>query len=197
MVRKNLCLVIGGLVLAGCSGTTVVLVPDPDGKVGRVSVTTSGGQETLSKAGESTRASDAKKAPESPKLLSDEKIKDIFRDALGNEPTPPERRQIYFPSGSAELQPDTAQILKAIHQSIQSRKSCDISVIGHSDRAGDDALNQELSLKRAKIVVDALQSLGVESRCMTIRYYGENDPIIPTADGVAEPRNRRVEVEIR
>jgi outer membrane protein OmpA-like peptidoglycan-associated protein len=80
---------------------------------------------------------------------------------------------------------------------IEARKSCDLSVIGHSDRVGDNSANKGISMQRAESVAKALTGIGVTKECMDIRYYGENDPVIPTADNVDEPRNRRVEVEIR
>jgi len=194
---RTLVIALAVLALAGCSGTTVVLVPDPDGKVGRVAVTTQGGETTLSSSGESTRAAAAEDKPEAPRIMSQEQIRERFGAALANEPMPPLRRQIHFATGSADLPAEATAVLQAVRQAIEIRKSCDISVIGHSDRAGDDRLNRELSLKRANTLAKALRELGVADSCLDVRYYGEHDPAVVTADGVAEPRNRRVELEIR
>lgn len=197
MIQRISLVAVVALSVGGCSGTRVVLVPDPDGKVGQVSVATQAGETVLRSSGESTRAAAADSKPEDPKALSPDQIRDIFGAALANEPTPPQRDRIHFATGTAELTSEAAATLQRISRSVQDRKSCDISVIGHSDRAGEDALNRELSLKRAEAVAKTLRAAGIAQDCMDIRYYGEHDPVIPTPDGVAEPRNRRVEVEIR
>jgi len=196
-MQRSLTIAFCGLVLAGCSGTRVVLVPDPDGKVGQVAVATQAGEAVLRGSGETTRAAASDSKPENPETWSQNQIQDVFGAALANEPIPPQRHRIHFATGAAGLPAEANAILQSIMQAIQIRKSCDISVIGHSDRAGDDALNRDLSLKRADAVATALKAAGVADTCMDIRYYGEHDPVVPTGDGVSEPRNRRVEVEIR
>jgi outer membrane protein OmpA-like peptidoglycan-associated protein len=190
-------LVFSSLLLLGCSGTTVVLVPDSNGKVGHVSVTTDGGGAELNKSGESTTASKVEKAPQTPKPLNNKEIQDMFAVALANEPAPPERYHILFLFDSAELLPHSKRTVQDVYQAIQSRQSCDLSVIGHTDLAGTDEYNQNLSKQRAKAVFQKLNAMGVAKECMDLRYYGERDPIVSTPNGVAEPRNRRVDVEIR
>lgn len=184
-------------LLAGCSGTTVVLVPDEKGKIGQVEVATEAGTTLLSKANESTQADKAKQPPSKAEQLSDEKIHDMFSETLAKEPLYPEHYLFHFGSGSANLQADANIELSKAKLAIEKRKSCDISVIGHSDRVGDNQSNEKLSLERADTVIAAITGLGVEKSCIDRRYYGENDPIVPTADNVDEPKNRRVEIEIR
>lgn len=197
MAIRTAIIVLASGLLAACSGTTVVLLPDAGGKVGKVSVATQGGTTLLSKANESTRASKAEQAPTPAVTLTDKEIRSRFADTLAREPLPPERNFLYFTTGTAEITAEVKAKLATITATIKARKSCDLSVIGHSDRVGDDESNRGLSLLRAEAVAKALVNQGVASRCMDIRYYGENDPLIPTADNVAEARNRRVEVEIR
>jgi OmpA-OmpF porin, OOP family len=186
-----------GLLMSGCSHTLVVLVPDPYGKLGRVSVTTAGGEEVLSKSGESTQTSGKTAAPDPPVVLSDEQIREMFASALANEPAAPERYVVYFDSDSAELPVESAPLINKIRRAIQARGPCDVSVIGHTDRGGNATHNETLSLRRAKATATALARAGVPEDCMDIRYYGERDPAVRTPAGMSEPRNRRVEVEIR
>lgn len=183
--------------LAACSGTTVVLVPDAEGKVGQVAVETEGGSTTLTKANESTKAKQAKEKPSQPVTLSDGQVQDMFARTLAKEPTPPLRFRLYFDSGTATIQPESQGEFDKIAAAIQSRKSCDISVIGHSDTVGDNKVNQPLSLQRAEVVQKALIDKGIGANCMDLRYYGENDLAVPTPDNVSEAKNRRVEVEAR
>ncbi len=189
---------IGSLITACCStGTTVVLIPDAGGKVGQVAVTTKAGSTVLTKANESAEAEQAEQAPTQAVQLSDKKINDMFAETLAKEPTPPEHFRFYFETGNADLLAEANAELAKAKAAIQARKSCDLSVIGHADRVGDNEMNRGISMKRAGMVAKALIDIGITKECMDIRYYGENDPAIPTADNVDEPRNRRVEVEIR
>jgi outer membrane protein OmpA-like peptidoglycan-associated protein len=191
-----LCAVFG-LVLVGCSGTTVVLVPDAVGKVGKVTVKTKAGEQELSQSGASTTAYSADKVPSKTEVLDSTKIQSMFGTVLANEPAAPLHYAIFFQSGSAELLPDSKPQIMTIFKAIQDRKSCDISVIGHSDRVGDNSTNKDISIKRAESVANVLKTIGLASNCLDVRYYGENDPAVPTADNVDEPKNRRVEIEVR
>jgi outer membrane protein OmpA-like peptidoglycan-associated protein len=194
---KFILVLSAGCLLAACSGTTVVLVPDAAGKVGQVEVATDAGTTLLSKANESAQAKKAEQPPSQAIQLTEEKVKDMFAETLAKEPLHPEHFRFYFSSGSATLQTEAAAELAKAKTAIEVRKSCDLSVIGHSDRVGDNKLNEGISLQRADSVIAALTGMGVDKKCIDRRYYGENDPAVPTADNVDEPRNRRVEIEIR
>jgi outer membrane protein OmpA-like peptidoglycan-associated protein len=54
-----------------------------------------------------------------------------------------------------------------------------------------------LALKRAESTRERLVEAGLELKRVEVSSHGENNPVIPTADNVAEPKNRRVEVTIR
>jgi outer membrane protein OmpA-like peptidoglycan-associated protein len=197
-IRILFAMLVVSLLTACCStGTTVVLVPDAGGKVGQVDLTTASGTTMLSKANESSQAAKAEQAPTTPVTLSDKKIRDMFADTLAKEPAPPEHYRFYFETGSADLLAEANAELAKAKTAILARKSCDLSVIGHADRVGDNEMNRGISMQRAGMVAKSLIDIGIAKECMDIRYYGENDPAVPTADNIAEPRNRRVEIEIR
>ena len=151
----------------------------------------------LTKANESAGAENIEKAPSQSRQLSDKEVHDKFAETLAKEPLPPQHFKFYFESGQADLLAEAAEELAKAKMAIDERKSCDISVIGHADRVGDNQSNRGISLKRADTVAKAILDLGIAKTCMDLRYYGENDPAVPTADNVAEPLNRRVEIEIR
>ena len=197
MKKKAVLYTVFGMLLASCSGTTVVLVPDAAGKVGKVTVKTRAGEQVLSQSGASTSANSVDKAPTRAEILDDAKIQAMFGTALANEPAAPLHYSIYFQSGSVEVLPESKPQIMAVFKAIQDRKSCDTSVIGHSDRVGDNATNKDISIRRAESVANMLKAIGLDGNCLDVRYYGENDPAVPTADGVAEPKNRRVEIEVR
>jgi outer membrane protein OmpA-like peptidoglycan-associated protein len=69
-----------------------------------------------------------------------------------------------------------------------------IQVTGYTDASGSVGYNQRLSERRANAVADALTRLGVARSDMMVSGRGKNDQRVPTADGVREPQNRRVEI---
>ena len=69
--------------------------------------------------------------------------------------------------------------------------------VGHADATGSDAVNLDLSLRRAKSVRAALIAAGVSAEIIETGYHGANNPLIPTPRGAPELRNRRVEITIR
>ena len=69
-------------------------------------------------------------------------------------------------------------------------------VVGHADRSGSDAYNQKLSLRRGTAVKGALVSEGISGGAISVSGKGESDPMVPTADGVREPQNRRVHISL-
>ena len=69
-----------------------------------------------------------------------------------------------------------------------------IQVTGYTDRSGSPGYNQRLSERRANNVARAMAALGVPKSQMAVSGRGENDNRVPTAPGVREPQNRRVEI---
>jgi outer membrane protein OmpA-like peptidoglycan-associated protein len=104
---------------------------------------------------------------------------------------------LLFFTGTADLTPESEAKLPDILAAIRERDSKDISIIGHSDRRGSDELNHKISLERARAVHRILAERGVPETIIETQSHGEGNPRVPTADGVSEPRNRRVEVTVR
>jgi hypothetical protein len=69
-----------------------------------------------------------------------------------------------------------------------------VSVTGYTDTSGSAAYNLELSQRRAEVVANELMREGVPATDIVTLGRGEEDLLVPTADGVREPRNRRVEI---
>jgi opacity protein-like surface antigen len=91
----------------------------------------------------------------------------------------------------------TAEGHAIIQQAADAYKSgapVQIQVTGYTDRSGSAGYNQRLSERRANNVARALAALGVPREQMAVSGRGENDNRVPTADGVREPQNRRVEI---
>jgi len=101
---------------------------------------------------------------------------------------------ILFKLGSAELDPRADQVLHAVAIVLKKYKDTQVNVNGFSDTSGPRDRNEALSRQRAQAVADLLMRNGVEERRLNIHGYGETNLKVPTKDGVAEARNRRVEI---
>lgn len=176
---------------------TVVLMPDPDGQVGQVEVMTDAGSQVLSKAGEATTITSSRRAPSAVQIMDEESISELFTAALDAEPLPPQKFILYFKPGSNDLNDASYVQLGSILTAIKQRESVDIAINGHSDRVGSEELNIALSLKRAEQVREYLLEGDVAAEYLHVSSHGEGNPLVPTPDDVAEPRNRRVEVIVR
>ncbi len=193
-------LLVAAIALCGCATrpqAVFYLVPDPEGNVGEVTVTNASGEVVLSQANESVAAPGADKAFRDSRLLDDASIEKRFGETLSALPERPKGFEIYFGSGESALSPEAHAVLAEVLKEVGARDSHDISLNGHTDRVGDAASNMYLSVQRATSVEDWLVENGVPAAFLTIEYYGESKPLVPTADDVAEPKNRRVEVVVR
>jgi outer membrane protein OmpA-like peptidoglycan-associated protein len=86
------------------------------------------------------------------------------------------------------------QIVQQAADAFRSGAPVQIQVTGYTDRSGSASYNQRLSERRANNVAKALAALGVPQNQMAVSGRGENDNRVPTAAGVREPQNRRVEI---
>lgn len=178
----------------------IVLLPDPDGKVGSIHVTTKGGSQTLQIPRQSTQVEDFSKPPTVPKALNEGDIMSVFSPTLSGQPDPTGRYVsflLYFESDTSKLTRESKELLPEIVRTINNRKSKEVYVVGHTDRLGTTAYNRGLSSRRANYVRDQLLSSGVKLGALVVSSHGEAIPLINTEDEVAEPLNRRVEVIVR
>ncbi|MFE0759077.1 OmpA family protein [Inquilinus sp. NPDC058860] len=101
---------------------------------------------------------------------------------------------VFFDFDSSSLTPEARSIVASAATDALRGESTRIGVTGHTDRSGTDAYNQALSVRRAEAVRRELVADGVADSLIVVRGVGEADPLVPTADGVREPQNRRVEI---
>jgi outer membrane protein OmpA-like peptidoglycan-associated protein len=187
-------------MISACVSTTqVVLLPNPDGKVGSLEVASVKGTDpqTLDKPWQATETSALTGAPGTPKVMDEKEVKAIFGKALAARPLPPVSYIMYFSQDSAELTADSRNLILTALETIALRSSTHVAVIGHTDSVGSVQYNDKLSARRARAVVDAMVARGVESKIIEVTNHGKANPLIPTPDGIPEPRNRRVEINIR
>jgi outer membrane protein OmpA-like peptidoglycan-associated protein len=173
----------------------VVVLPHPDGTVGTVIVERKGERAVLHQAYAASRIVDG--SPPQRQLLSAAQIRTEFAAALGALPGRPKSFLVYFLGDSDELTPESRAAFQSILAELRGRSAPDVVVIGHTDRLASDDYNDRLSLQRAQRVRDELVKLGIPPDRIQAAGRGEREPLVPTADGVAEPRNRRVEINVR
>jgi hypothetical protein len=112
-----------------------------------------------------------------------------------SQQTEPGRYWVFFEFDRSDLRPDAREVVAEAAESFKRTGSTRISLIGNADRTGSPAYNERLSFRRADAVRAELERLGVPASVITISAEGENAPIVPTADGVREARNRYVAID--
>ena len=197
MIRLALLILLITLATSGCAQRTlVVLAPDPDGKTGSISVSNEAGSVAINVPYQATTSGDARERPAAPVNFGKEALDKVFAEALSIQPKRPLHFHLYFIEGTT-LTTDSVKLLPDIIAAIRERNSAYLSVIGHTDTIGTKEMNMELSDRRARAVVKLLVSHGVDSSTIWTAYHGKENPLVPTADNVREPRNRRVEIVVR
>jgi OOP family OmpA-OmpF porin len=101
---------------------------------------------------------------------------------------------VFFAWDQADLTPVTQAVLAQVVADYARDKPTRVVIAGHADRSGTDAYNLALSEQRAQNVARALAARGVPQSSLDVQGFGESRPRVPTADGVREPQNRRVEI---
>ena len=191
----RIALALVALALPACQTlppTYVVLMPDEDGKVGRVELRGEGTQVV-----EEARSAAGFDAARGSVALGQDEIEDDFHPALAALPERPVRFLLYFHGDTTELRPDSRELLHEALAEAERRPAAEIAVVGHTDREAPTEYNERLALRRAQAVREQLVALGARPEQIEVRSLGEKDPLVPTADGVREPRNRRVEISVR
>lgn len=101
---------------------------------------------------------------------------------------------VFFDWDRDTITPEGMAIIQQAAAAFRAGGPITIQVTGYADRSGSPGYNQRLSERRANNVANAMVRLGVPRSQMAVSGRGENDNRVPTADGVREPQNRRVEI---
>jgi OOP family OmpA-OmpF porin len=109
-------------------------------------------------------------------------------------PAPAHSYLVFFDWDRADLTTRAQQIVAEAAKNATSAATTRIDVAGHADKSGTATYNQTLSLARANAVAAELVRLGVAKSEISISAFGDTKPLVPTAAGVREPQNRRVEI---
>jgi outer membrane protein OmpA-like peptidoglycan-associated protein len=189
--------VVLALLLGACASRqqgAVVLLPQPSGQPSAVTVTQGSQQLVLDQPYAAAQLTSG-----GPQLYqsSAQEVQAQFGPALAARPMPPAQFTLYFVEGKDEFTEESKRLIDGVFAEIAKRPLPDVMVIGHTDKVGSDALNDPLSRQRAEIVRAALMARGIAVDKVVAIGRGKREPIVPTADGVAEARNRRVEILVR
>ena len=183
--------------LAGCAHhqSATLLPGEPGHDVGALAVLNEDGSDkgVLSTATASSSLGGRFRA----RPLPGKTIGERYGALMDELPPPAEHFSLGFDLGQST--PDAAQedILRRIFIAARARPGAEVQVVGHTDRVGSDEANDALSRDRAEQVRQYLISRGLAADLVRATWRGEREPLVATPDGVAEARNRRVEVIVR
>lgn len=176
--------------------TTVVLLAEPDGTVGRATVSNPSGSVELDTSRGMTRVTTGG-APAPVTQMSEADVQRIFGAALMAQPPAPAHFTLYFQFNSDELTDDSRKLVIAVQQAVKIYPAPQIAVTGHTDTVGSATANIGLGLRRANVARTRLVEAGLDGSSIAVTSHGEATLLVPTTDEVSEPRNRRVEITVR
>ena len=195
-LRLSMVLVAVAL-LAGCatSRDTIVLLPKADGSTGAIAAIRGDREVLLDSPYASASNGLGNKLKRGTK--DREAVEKRFGAALGAMPPAPTSFMVYFLTGSDDFSDEAKATIALMLEDMHERPSPEVTVIGHTDSVGSDAQNDALSRQRAERVKGMLVEMGVPADRITAAGRGAREPLVTTEPGVDEPKNRRVEVNVR
>lgn len=101
---------------------------------------------------------------------------------------------ISFDVGRANIKPNFRSVLDTFAASLNSNAASNVTIIGHTDSTGSDAVNNPLSVNRAASVRDYLTGKGVNASRISIDGRGSREPLVPNDSAANKAKNRRVEI---
>lgn len=176
--------------------SSVVLLPDADGTTGALVVRSDGQEQLVS----SPYGSASVNRMGSLHVAAGDagQVQQRYSATLAARPAQPVSFTVFFEFGSAvDIAPVFQPTLDSLRSALGAYPAAEITVIGHTDRVGTLESNDLLSLQRAQTVRDLILQAGLQPLSLEIAGRGEREPLVPTADEVPEPRNRRVEINLR
>lgn len=183
-------------VLGACAPLTqVILLPQADGSPSSVLVKTAKGEQLLSAPYQRVTGQEDKALKADTTTAAE--VQKAFPQLYAALPPRPSKYVLNFMPGGTELTPESQAQLPKILDDATNRSGADMVVTGHTDSTGALVANDELSLKRAKVVSQLLVDKGVAVSRVEPVGRGKRELLVPTADEVDEPQNRRVEIVVR
>jgi len=202
---KHLAAVALAFIVAGCAappppkptvaGELFAVIPGSGGHVGTIVVERGGERKVINTAYGAERITPEGTLVEA--KLSQEEVQRNFSATLESLPGRPTSFILYFLEGRDELTAESKAELQKVFVELKKRPLPDIVVIGHTDTVGSLSFNDKLSLARAERLREMLAGLGIDRERISAAGRGKRELLVPTDDNMAEPRNRRVEINVR
>ena len=104
---------------------------------------------------------------------------------------------VLFDLGASDIAPEAADVLDQAASGFANCGRPEIVLAGHADRSGPAELNLALSKSRVAQVASYLRERGIPAEMVTLTWFGEARPRVPTADNEPHMANRRVEITSR
>jgi len=184
--------------LSGCSTTPdkVILLPDPQGNVGAVIVRSGTEEQLINKA---YAGVDVAKGGTMEKTMdSPASVQARYGELLAARPPRPMTFTINFLFDSAtQLAPESSATVAKLKAVLATWPAPHLVVVGHTDLAGSQVFNDRLSMRRAQTVAAFLIKEGIPVQQIETAGRGKREPLVRTADGIANPMNRRVVITIQ
>ncbi|MDT7830570.1 OmpA family protein [Pricia sp. S334] len=121
---------------------------------------------------------------------------EVTRVGEGINVTFNEGQGVHFDTDKSDVKGTSVSTLNSMAEILKEYPKTNILVEGHTDSAGPDAYNMDLSKKRATSVTDYLVSQGIDRSRFTTKWYGENQPVADNTTKEGKAQNRRVEMAI-
>ncbi len=124
-----------------------------------------------------------------------EVVKDIQlkRIAVGSKVV---LNNVFFATGKATLKKESKTELENLLKLLNDAPTLKLEISGHTDNTGSDAVNQKLSERRAKAVVDYLVKNGISADRLTFKGYGSSEPVADNKTKDGRQKNRRTEFKV-
>lgn len=191
---------IGAMLLAGCvtrpppkPPSYAVLLDNPDGTTGAITITGSRGQVLITRS----RFGATLDGSSQPCIFDQTQLDADFGEVLGARPILPVTFVLYFEGTSTTLTAESKALVSKVLAAIANRPVPDISITGHTDTLGSVASNERLGLDRAQLIAKIIADAKLQVIEVSVVSSGEADLAVKTPDETPEPRNRRVEISIR
>lgn len=101
-----------------------------------------------------------------------------------------------FDTGRSAIKPNFAPILAQFATSLNQNPVTTVTIIGHTDSTGSDAVNNPLSIDRADAARDYLVSRGVARTRIATDGRGSREPVADNNTAQGRDKNRRVEIYV-
>ena len=101
---------------------------------------------------------------------------------------------VYFEFDKSSLTSKSIQTLKSAVDALNENSTIEVTLSGHADERGTREYNLALGQRRAESVSDYLVLNGIKKSRITVKSFGEEQPLAYGQDEASYAKNRRVEI---